>query len=443
MPYGTAAGSYSATVTVTADGAATPVKVGLRVFPFQLPKPDEAKGNLLTSFHLSAETYINTVGRIAGFKQSTQFQAAQAPLYRFLAEWRISPSSWGYAEPKTPAGYAQSPKWWLDSLGNVQHTFAVEPGFSALRVPISNNRASAANRIAGIDPSKPETWCDYLKTISGFWAEQPWSAGALPYLYALDEPGLEGMRLVARQAKALHECMPGAKAIVTGNPTPNNSFLWTATDGSNLDIWTVLANRYYGKFTVPKDTKAGIDRSRDNLKHIDAARKAGAAVWTYNYWYAGNPTPGYTVLEPLSNSRMLQLWAALEGLTGILHGEGMTNYKAGVDPLASVDRDGRFVLFYPAMDGPIPSARLLQIRDGIEDWAIYDAVRRNKGAAAVRTILGGAGLFSADAKGVNLGCTVGCAIKTTTPFAWPVFSADATTPGRIDAAKLAALKAAS
>jgi hypothetical protein len=114
-----------------------------------------------------------------------------------------------------------------------------------------------------------------------------------------------------------------------------------------------------------------------------------------------------------------------------------------VDPLASVDRDGRFVLFYPAVDGPIPSARLLQIRDGIEDWAIYDAVRRKKGAAAVRTILGGAGLFSADAKGVNLGCTVGCAIKTATPFAWPVFSADATTPGRIDAAKLAALKSAS
>lgn len=445
IPYGTAPGSYAATVTVTADGVATPVKVSLHVFPVSLPAPNVAAGNLLTSFHLSAETYINQVGRLAGFKQATEFRAAQTPLYTFLSKWRISPSSWGYAEPQSPAGYTSSPKWWLDAAGNVGATLATQPGFSALRIPISSNRASASNRIAGIDPANPESWCGYLKAVQTFWSGQPWYAGTLPYLYAQDEPGLDGMKLVARQAKALHACFPGAKALVTGNPSPTgaNSFLWTAKDGSSLDVWAVLANRYYGKFTVPTATKDGVDNSRLNQRAIATVREAGAAVWTYNYWYANNPTPGYTATEPLSNPRMLELWAALEGIQGVLYGEGTTNYRAGTDPFVSIDRLGRFVLLYPAQDAPIPSARLLQIRDGVEDWAVYDIVRRKRGAAAVWRILGAAGLFSADAKGVRLGCTVGCAEKSATPFAWPVWSSDATTPGRIEAAKLAALEAAS
>ena len=70
-------------------------------------------------------------------------------------------------------------------------------------------------------------------------------------------------------------------------------------------------------------------------------------------------------------------------------------------------------------------------------------MRRSGGAAKVWAILGAAGLFSADARGVRLGCTVGCAEKSATPFAWPVWSSDATTPRRIEAAKLAALQAAS
>jgi hypothetical protein len=139
---------------------------------------------------------------------------------------------------------------------------------------------------------------------------------------------------------------------------------------------------------------------------------------------------------------MLELWAALENVSGVLYGEGTTNYKAGSDPLTAVDRDGMFVLLYPAKDGPIPSARLLQIRDGIEDWAIYNAVRKQGGNARVQAILGAAGLFSADAKGVHLGCTVGCELKTTTPYAWPVWSSDATTPAKIEAAKAAALAVA-
>src|SRR5207249_525577 len=92
---------------------------------------------------------------------------------------------------------------------------------------------------------------------------------------------------------------------------------------------------------------------------------------------------------------------------------------------------------------PYPSARLEQIRDGIEDAAVLNMIRVRRGAGAVAALLGTAGLFSADRTGVTLACTVGCPLKGTTPFAWPLWSQDVTTPRRIELAKLAALQAAS
>ena len=76
------------------------------------------------------------------------------------------------------------------------------------------------------------------------------------------------------------------------------------------------------------------------------------------------------------------------------------------------------------------------------DWAIFNAVRTKHGAAAVRTILGGTGLFSMDAKGIHLGCSLGCEFKTPTKYSWPKWSHDASTPKRIEAAHLQALQAA-
>lgn len=127
--------------------------------------------------------------------------------------------------------------------------------------------------------------------------------------------------------------------------------------------------------------------------------------------------------------------------SGILYGEGMTAYGAAGNHLTNVSKGGESVLIYPGPGGqPIASARLDQIRDGIEDWEVFNLVRQHYGAARVRTILGQAGLFSADAKGVKLSCIVGCDLNGPTPDAWPQWSHDTTTPSRIEAARLAALK---
>jgi hypothetical protein len=90
---------------------------------------------------------------------------------------------------------------------------------------------------------------------------------------------------------------------------------------------------------------------------------------------------------------MFLLWNALEGIQGTLYAQGVTSYTKG-NPLDAVAANGESVLVYPGADGPVASARLEQIRDGIEDWDVLDLVRRKRGLAGVRTILGDAGLFS-------------------------------------------------
>jgi len=223
---------------------------------------------------------------------------------------------------------------------------------------------------------------------------------------------------------------------MTGNPTAANAFLWDNRGGDDLDIWAVLLRRWYGRFTVPAKQDTA-NRARQNLAYVQAVRKRGKSAWSYTYSGVAG-TPGFRADEPLSNPRMYLLWNALEGTDGILYGQGTTNYTAG-NPLASVTRGGEFVLFYPGKLAPIPSARLEQIRDGLEDAAILDVVRRKRGAGAVRSALGGAGLFSANAKGVQLACNLGCDLKGPLPYSWPVWSHDRTTARKIEAAKLRAL----
>jgi hypothetical protein len=422
-------GGYQATVHVTADGISYDVPVAITVFPVRLPAPDAVRGNLLTAFHVIPQSYVKEAGELYHFRTNAQRSAANNSLFRFLSEYRISPASWGFGEPRSASGYATSTKWWLDAAGNMIREN--DPGFSTMRIPISNQRVSAASRIADLSPYEPESWCSYLHAVRGFWGENGWLAGHVPYLYALDEPSLAGMGLVARQAAAAHSCFQGSKVLVTGNPSASNRFLWDNRGNDDVDIWVVQSRRYYGQFDSP----------RNRLRSIARARRAGKKIWSYTF-HGPVGTPGYALTEPLSDPRMFLLWNALEGISGTLYGQGVTSYY-GDDVFQTLRSRGEFTLIYPGETRPIASARLEQIRDGIEDWDILDIVRRKRGLTAVRRILGDAGLFSTSASGVILGCATGCELDSSTRFSWPIWSHDAGTAATIESAHLRALQLAS
>ena len=351
--------------------------------------------------------------------------AANVSLFAFLAAYRISPAGWGFGEPRVAAGYTASPKWWLDAAGNMVKQN--QSPFPAMRIPISNQRASVGNRIAGISPFEPDTWCSYLESVRGFWDEHGWLNGRVPYLYTLDEPGPGGDEARRGAGRRRARCFPGSRMLVTGNPSPANRFLWDDHDGDDADIWAVLSRRYYGQSFRPREkfdlvAKAARRRQADLVVDVD-----------------GVPgTPGYTAAEPLSDPRMFLLWNALEGIKGTLYAQGVTSYYTG-NPFDSVRSHGEYVLIYPGATGPIASARLEQIRDGIEDWDVLDIVRRKRGLSAVRTVLAGAGLFSATARGVMLACVKGCELPASTEYSWPQWSHDAATAVKIEAAKQRAL----
>jgi len=430
VPRGTEPGTYAGRVVVTVDDRAIAVPLSVRVLAPTLPEQA-----LPTSFHVSAATYLAAVARVHGLRTHAERQATHASLYRFLAEYGLSPSSWAFGEPRNAGGYTGASRWWLDSATVMRE--AAAPSFPSMRIPISSNRTSAANRVAGLDPGRPEAWCDYLKAVRGFWEQQGW-LGRLPFLYAHDEPDLAGQRLVARQSKVLHACWPGGRTLMTGNPSPGgtNRFLSDGRDGDDVDIWAVLSRRYYGQFTVPSETRS---RERELATTIRRVKRA-ASVWSYTYSAVAG-TPSFSADEPLSNPRMFFLWNALEGIQGVLYGQGTTSYGAR-DPLVSLARGGDFVLLYPGAKRPIPSARLEQIRDGLEDWLLFDLVRRKHGAGEVRAILGGAGLFSASRREVTLACTMGCKLKSATKFSWPLWSRDASAAARIESARAVALRRA-
>ena len=434
VPYGTAAGAYTGSVVVVADGTRTSVPISVTVSAAALPRSNEVSGSLLTAFNFAPQSYGAKVNALYGVPATTSLPE----LFSFFASYRLSPNNWGYGNPSRASGYTSDRRWWLDKAGEMVAA-AGQPGqFASMWIPISNNRWSASTYVGGRSPYKPQAWCRYLRSVHGFWQKHGWLS-SYPYLWGMDEPGLTRYRVVAGQAKAAHACFSGSHVIVTGRPTAENRFLWNGGK-DDVDDWVVLASRYYGQYTNPAQSQRGVSNATENLRLINAARRRGKQIWAYTYDAASHSTPGFTATEPLSDPRLFVDWTALEGITGLLYGQGTTTYSKG-NPLDSNDREaGSYVLVYPGRNGPIASARLEVIREGIEDWEIMNVVRHKHGAAAVRRLL--AGLFSTTSAGAKLGCTVGCPLKMGTPYSWPTWSHDATTPQKVAQMRAAALQAA-
>jgi hypothetical protein len=434
VPAGTAPGTYRGSAQVVADGKPTVVPIAVTVYAVTLPQPNQIAGSLLTAFNMAPQSYGAKVNEIYGVAPQTSLPE----LFSFAASYRISPNNWGYGNPNSRRGYTSSRKWWLDK----SRQMAVAAGtrrFASMWIPISNNRWSKSTYVAGLSPFAPQKWCSYLRAVRNVWQTHGW-LDSYAYLWGMDEPGSATYRIVGQQAKVAHACFHGSHIVVTGNPSPQNRFLWNG-GRDDVDSWVVLASRYYGKYTNPAQTRRHVSHATLNLKYVNAVRRRHKQVWTYTYAAHSHSTPGFTATEPLTDPRVFVDWAALEGITGLLYGQGTTTYSKG-NPLVSNDRAaGSYVLIYPGRDGPIPSARLEVLREGIEDWEILDVVRHKHGAAAVRKIL--SGLFSTTAKGVKLGCTIGCPVKTNTPYSWPLYAHDASTPAKVAQMRAAALTAAS
>jgi hypothetical protein len=432
VPAGTAPGTYGGSVVVVADGVRRAIPLSVAVSPVTLPATNQVAGSLLTAVNFSPQSYGAKVTALYGVTADQSLPG----LFDFLASYRLSPNNWGYGNPNSGKGYTASRKWWLDKSGQMVSAAGEPSRFSSMWIPVSNNRWSPSTYVGGRSPFKPQKWCGYLRSVRGFWQKHGW-LDSYAYLWGMDEPGATRFKVVQQQAKTAHACFGGSHVVVTGRPTAENRYLWNGGQ-DDVDDWVVLASRYYGEYTTPSQH---VSRATQNLRLIDAARRRGKQIWAYTYDAGSHSTPGFTATEPLSDPRLFVDWTALEGITGLLYGQGTTTYSKG-NPLEANDKEkGSFVLVYPGRNGPIASARLEVLREGIEDWEILDVARHKHGNAAVVRIL--SGLFSTTSGGAELGCTIGCQLKTTTKYSWPTWSRDANTPTLVAQMRTAALAAAS
>ena len=437
VPQGTSPGTYHGSIDLKSEGGTTTIPITVTVYNVTLPDIGSTSGALLTAFNTNPQEYAAEVNHLYGIPAEDSLPG----FFTFFSSYRISPNTWGYGNPNSKTGYTTGDRFVHDRAGNMVKAVGDPRQFASMWIPISNNRSTKSEWAGTLSPYEPQTWCSYLHAVRDFWESHGWLDGSYPYLYGMDEPGKREFKIVQQQAKAAHSCFPGSHVLITGKPTSQDKFLWNG-GSDDVDIFTVLESRYYGEYTTPLQKRHHQNRGTMFLRSINKARKKGKQIWTYTYESRANDTPGFALNEPAADPRMITAWAALEGITGLLRGQGSTSYASGSNPFDQNDRAfGDFVLIYPGRDAPIPSARLEVMREGIEDWEILNVVRHQHGSKAVVKLL--SKLFSTTKKGAKLSCVVGCAIKAKQPYSWPLWSKDATTATKLVQMRVAALQKAS
>lgn len=215
-------------------------------------------------------------------------------------------------------------------------------------------------------------------------------SGSHPYtknafFYAFDELNPSDsaalQKLITRH-DIIESIWPQLNTLTTGEPLRYPSY------ENHLDIWAGKVPNYI-TYTQPK---------------VDALRAKGNQFWLYVTGYAP-PYCNLQINEPGIEHRMLYWQTFLYRTEGFLHW-GLNvwpHYRApnpwltGMTAPAVYDRwpnrawddsgwlgqyyvKGGGYLMYPGLNGPLPSIRLEQMRDGIEDWEYLNILGKQKSA---------------------------------------------------------------
>jgi hypothetical protein len=398
--HGLAAGLYRGTLWIGQES----IPVALTVSSWAMPSRTEG---FRTLFLVQPQTYFERVDPGNALRAAQQGNRA---FFDLLSRYRIAPGDWGYGSP-TPSGYVEGGAWHA-RRATLMRTQA-GPGFNTLRIPLSTQHQAGQAWLGKASPYAPAAWKPWLSLVRPFWQRNGWTDRAVAWTW--DEPGPKESRLVAQQATALHAGFPEAKVLSTVSPLPGNRYL---RDGGadDLDVWAVLARRFYGTYGRPRAAYGGIRE----------VRARGKELWSYTYHGVAG-SPGFDATEPLTDTRMFFAWNAIEGTAGTLYSDGLARYKRS-DPWQALPDDGQSVFLYPgtpARPAPVPSLRLEALRDGVQDADLFLAYARVYGRAGLVRLLAQHGLFRATPRGeLQLGCTSGCELRTLTKYAWPVWQRD-------------------
>lgn len=386
IPKDAAAGTYTGTVTVTADGQ-SPASIPLTLTVWNFVLPDLRV--VTTYFGMQTEDFIQFHKGTWACSDTTNTncymdwndqtrtvikryeELARAHRVETAPQFIPDPSN-GCDLPQDWSAYDAAIKPYLDGS-------YWSDGIPSSWIPVPFTPGATWGFEKDCTPEQytalAKAWAAHLKQIGGFDAA---------LVYALDEPDPSAYPTIAQHSALMQAGDPDWKAHImdTIMPTANSA----STLNPALGIYAVCLSCYDG-WTNDGSTAAGdVPYGR---KEWPGLLSQGIKLWLYESNAQSAPYPTFATNTLLGNEPRIMMWGAwYEHASGFLMWD-MTTWDTanpwGPNTLYGKTGDG--VLIYPgnhdglkaptgspsdvAIDGPVPSYRLKMIRAGLQDWALF------------------------------------------------------------------------
>jgi hypothetical protein len=311
VPENTAPGYYLSHITILANDEKRVISVPLQVEHFAIPAPT-MRANVAVYYDVLRDWYTKNIGAMS----DAQFAELKKEYYDFLLKYRINaydlPVPWNSSEA---AKYINNPKVLSVRLPPLSQKKELETAINVLK----KNHAMAKG-----------------------------------YYYWIDEPSPDRYPEIIDTEKQLNAIDPAIKQCVTIAP---NKIL----DGS-VDIWCPNIGDFLG------------------LNHLDVIaltkqRDKGRETWWYTMVEPKYPYPTWLVDDEALSVRRYGGLMAKYGISGFVYSMA---HGWGPDPLHNIasfaGTYGDGTLVYPSElvggHGPMPSIRLMLLRDAMEDYEL-------------------------------------------------------------------------
>jgi hypothetical protein len=383
VPPGQAAGNYSGSLRVTADGGfSRSVPIALHVYPFGIPSTSTLQSAFGIDWEVCTAHYGNNC-----IQNEEKGWALKSLYVRAGLEDRISLS---YLEYQPPAPGDESAWFRQYALPLIPGKTPENDAGSWLPMLLRGARMTSVQVDGG---SFLDDWKREAKA-GGFTSRS--------FLYACDEPNTDAStwQYCKQQARSARQGWPGLAVLITS--TIQNADAFNAT--SLIDILVPIVNEM--------DDKAGIGSpyaGNQRPKYDSFVSQPGNRLWLYtsceSHGCSGDPGsdpywagwPSYVIDQPASEQRAMGFVSYEYGASGELYFAVDYDLKTAWTDQYDFGGNGDGTLFYPGTpariggqhDIPIDSIRLKRIRDGREDYEyLHILSQRGQGAQAMNVARG-------------------------------------------------------
>jgi hypothetical protein len=385
VPSGTTAGTYTGTITVTAgNGDATSVPLSVTVWDIDLPTMASVTAhfrmsiNALLEYHGGIST-CDSSGANCYLNENPQCLTIMKRYEELAHEHRVDtgqqfvdnpaegcavPTDWSSFDDVV--GPYMSGSYWSDGVPSTRLDTFFSPGYDSGGA--YGLEACTQDQYVALSTA----WAQHLK--SNGWFDRS-------IAYAYDEPASSVYPSIATQSSWLQQGDPDWKGRVMDTVCPSSDNI--STLGPAIGIWTVNLP-YYDNWDL-KDN--GNDYGRAQFPGLFAQ---GDQLWFYESNSVLPPYPTFASNTMDGLEPMMAMWGSwYEKATGFLYWDiASWDDKDPWGPNIDFDLTGDGVMLYPgnhdgtlapagspaayAMDGPIPSYRLKIVRNGLQDWALFN-----------------------------------------------------------------------